>query len=86
MAIRSFATAINGTTYTKVGSNTTVFAGQEFLVGLIRAVVTDVGDSAPAAAEANHIPFDGLFRYEGSACDIWMLSTGANTTIYGIAE
>lgn len=86
MAIRSFATAITGTEYTKVGSNTTVFSATEELVGKLRVVITDVGDATPAAGEANFVPFDNLFRYEGAACDIWMISTKGPTTVYGVAE
>lgn len=84
MAIRTFATAINDTTYTKVGDNVTTFAATENRVGSVLAVVTDVGDSAPAADEANHVPFDGEFNYSGTAADIWMISPNGSTTIYGL--
>lgn len=84
MAIRTFATTINDATYTKVGSNVTVFAAQENYVGSVRVVVTDVGDSAPSASEDQHIPLDGLFKYEGIAADVWMISPKGATTIYGL--
>lgn len=84
MAIRTFATAINDTAYTKVGSNVTKFAAVENRVGSVLVVVTGVGDSAPAASEANHVPFDGEFNYSDVAADIWMLSPNGSTTIYGL--
>ncbi len=84
MAIRTFATEINDTTYTKVGDNVTAFAATENRVGSVLVVVTDVGDSAPAAGEANRVPFDGEFNYSGVAADIWMISPNGSTTIYGL--
>jgi hypothetical protein len=90
MAIRSFATAINKSAYTKVGSNTTVFAATERLVGEINVVVTDVGDATPAPGETQYIPFNELYRREGAARDIWMIIPSAavvsSTTVYGEAE
>lgn len=83
MAIRTFATEINDTTYTKVGDNVTVFAAQENYVGSIRVVVADVGDSSPAADETQFIPLDGLYSRNADAVDIWMISPNGTTTIYG---
>lgn len=84
MAIRSFATEINDTTYTKVGDNVTSFSVMENYVGSILVVVTDPGDSAPSADEANRIPLDGNFPYNGDAADIWMLCPSGTTTVYGL--
>lgn len=84
MAIRTFATEINDATYTKVGDNVTKFSISENYVGSIRVIVTGVGDSAPAAGETQYIPLDGLFKYEGDACDVWMISPNGTTTIYGL--
>lgn len=86
MAIRTFATEINDAAYTKVGDNVTIFTGQENYVGSVKVVVTDVGDPAPAADEANHIPFDGTYSRNADAVDIWMISPNGDTTIYGEAQ
>jgi hypothetical protein len=83
MAIRSDGTAINDTTYTKVGDNVTAFTAIENYVGSIRVVVTDVGDGTPSASEANHIPLDGVFKWQDGAVDIWMISPNGATTVYG---
>jgi len=86
MAIRSFATAINDTTYTKVGDNVTAFSVSENYVGSILVVVTDPGDSAPSASEENRIPVDGSYERYLSAADIWIKTPSGTTTIYGEAS
>lgn len=86
MAIRTFATAIDDTAYTKVGDNVTIFAATEELVGKVRVVVTDPGDSAPAAGETNFVPFDNNYSRNADAVDIWMYSPRGAATIYGEAQ
>lgn len=83
MAIRTFATTIDDTTYTKVGSNVTIFTAIENYVGSVKVVVADVGDAAPASDEANHLPLDGMFKWNADAVDVWMISPKGETTIYG---
>lgn len=87
MAIKTFRTQVNGSTYVKVGSNVTVFAMTENKVGLLRTVVTDVGDPAPDVSETNYIPWDTTYARSGlSAADIWVLSPDFITFVYGEAE
>lgn len=86
MAIRTFATAIDDTGYTKVGSNVTIFSATEELVGKIRVVVTDVGDAAPAIGEVNYVPFDSNYTRNADAVDIWMYSPLGAATIYGESQ
>ena len=84
MAVRTFRTEVNGSAYVKVGSNVTTFAMTETKVGLLRAVVTDVGDPAPSIDEPNFIPWDVTYSRSGlPAADIWVLSPDFVTFVYG---
>lgn len=62
MTIKTFAIEINDAAYTKIGSNVSELSILENYVGTIKIVVTDVGDSASAVSEANHIPVDGAYE------------------------
>lgn len=87
MAIKSFRTAVNPATYTKVGDNVTVFSVTEELVRKMRSVVTDVGDAAPDAAEVNYIPWDEFYTRSGlAAADVWVLSPEGDGFVYGESE